>query len=152
MDRDSVATTQADLEAPPVTKRDLALRKTLDVSRGFTESRSTKNLLAGESHFIEDITSTEVQLVDELPKVKGVLEELMKATYQNSGVYAQLINVFMGWHKYDHEEKLKQLNKHLCNELNIFVYFKDRDFFDSTLKPFLQCKMEKRFVDYYLLS
>lgn len=105
-----------------------------------------------EAHFIEDITSTEIQIIDDLSKVKGVMEELMKTTYQNTGAYNQLIGVFTDWPKFDHEEKLKQLNKHLCNELSVFVYLKDRDFFDSTVRPFLSCKMEKRFIDLYLLE
>ncbi len=59
-------------------KRDLSLNSPLDVNKGFTESRTTLTIDAGEKYFIEDITSTEIQIVDDLNKVKEVLEELAK--------------------------------------------------------------------------
>jgi hypothetical protein len=38
-------------------------------------------LLKGEVHSIEDITSTEIQLVDDMKKVKAILEELMRSNH-----------------------------------------------------------------------
>lgn len=61
----------------------------------------------------------------------------MKQFGTNTGVYKELISVFMQWPKVNHEEKCKLLNKHFCHELNIFISMKDQEFFESTLKPFL---------------
>ncbi len=36
--------------------------------------------------------------------------------------------------------------------MNLFLFFKDPDFFMSVVKPFLANKMEKTFVDYWLLG
>ena len=36
--------------------------------------------------------------------------------------------------------------------MNIFLYFKDHDYFASTVAPFVSNKMEKTFVDYWLLG
>lgn len=67
-----------DLDVGPIQKRDLSLKKPLDVDKGFTESRTTALIEKGGLTHVEDITSTELQLIDDLGKVKGVLEELMK--------------------------------------------------------------------------
>ena len=43
-----------------------------------TESRSTIKILKDEENFIEDISSTEVQLVDDLSKIHEILNEIRK--------------------------------------------------------------------------
>jgi hypothetical protein len=55
----STAATTVALEFGAIQKRDLSLKQPLDINKGFTESRTTMIIKKGESHFIEDITSTE---------------------------------------------------------------------------------------------
>ena len=50
------------------------------------------------------------------------------------------------------EEKNKLFYKHFSHEFNIFLKLKDPQYFQKIVKPFLECKMEKQFVDYYLLD
>ena len=83
IDQNSVALRQIDLGdlKQPVQKRDLSLAKSLspggiEDKKGFTESRMKFEVLKGETHVVEDITSTEMQLIDDMKKVHGVLEEL----------------------------------------------------------------------------
>ncbi len=45
--------------------RDLTLKKALDESKGMTEKRHHKLLLAGESDFIDDITSSSLMIIDD---------------------------------------------------------------------------------------
>ena len=40
----------------------------------------------------------------------------------------------------------------MCHELNLYLRRRDPEYFDAVVKPFLQYKMEKKFIDYYLLS
>jgi len=70
-----------------VSKRDLRLNKVLDDSKGITETRKTVKLVPESmlgtqqyphSDFVEDITSSEVQLVDSIGKVVEILEEIQK--------------------------------------------------------------------------
>ena len=58
----------------------------------------------------------------------------------------------LNWHKLSLEDKNSQFTKHTCHELNLFIYKKDREYFDAVVKPFLACKMEKSFIDHYLLG
>jgi hypothetical protein len=159
LDLNSVAQRQVDLEAEPTAKRDLSLMQCLSASdntkKGFTESRTTVELIKGETHQIEDITSTEIQLIDDLKKVKGVLEELMRTNYQLSSAEAfrEMSPVFIRWPQIEtDEEKTKLFYKHFSHEFNAFLKLKDPRFFDKVVRPFLACKMEKQFVDLYLLD
>jgi hypothetical protein len=40
----------------------------------------------------------------------------------------------------------------MCHELNLFIYFKDPRYFTSVVRPFIRNKMEKEFVDFWLLE
>ena len=62
--------------AVPIPMRDLRLKKIFDQDKGLTQTRVTNCLMTGEQDFIEDITSAEVQIIDDLKKVKEVLHEL----------------------------------------------------------------------------
>jgi hypothetical protein len=85
VDRDSLVQRNIDLDFnAPISKRDLRLNKVLDEKKGITETRKTvkmvpENILNQQyphSDFIEDITSSEVQLVDSISKVVEILEEI----------------------------------------------------------------------------
>ena len=54
------------------------------------------------------------------------------------------------WESLSVEEKLSRYNRFNCSELNVFVYFRDRAFFDQYLKEYLQSKIEKSFLDVFL--
>ena len=51
-----------------------------------------------------------------------------------------------------HEDKSSKYNEFACHEINIFLFLKDKSFFDSVVVPFLYNKIEKSFVDYFLLD
>lgn len=134
---DSTSVAQRQVEVPTQVegapaKRDLSLAAALsEGDKGFTESRTTVALSKDESHTIEDITSTEVQLVDDMKKVLGVLEELMRQNYSinRPGVFKELSPIVIKWHTLSEEEKHKACYKHFCHELNFFISKKDPLYF-----------------------
>ena len=71
-------------------KRDLRLNKRLDATKGLTETRSNKTLIPEEKKdyetkdFIEDITSSEVTVVDDMVKINEILDEVMKLNRNHS--------------------------------------------------------------------
>lgn len=84
VDKDSVTQRLIDLDSASIVKRDLRLNKKLDESKGLTETRSNKTMIAEvrkgyeNKDFIEDITSSEVTVVDDMLKVNEILEEVYK--------------------------------------------------------------------------
>ena len=91
VDKDSVTQRLIDLDSTAIVKRDLRLNKKLDASKGLTETRSNKTLIFEEKKgfenkdFIEDITSSEVTMVDDMVKVNEILDEIMKINGNNRG-------------------------------------------------------------------
>jgi hypothetical protein len=108
----------------------------------------------GEKHRVEDITSTETQLIDDMKKVHGVIEELMRTDGYGGrdGIFKDMGQVALSWHTKSSEEKCKLAYKHFCHEFNFFLKQRDPEFFKATVRPLLECKMEKTFVDFYLLD
>ena len=47
---------------------------------------------------------------------------------------------------------MKKYDKFACHELHIFVYFKDKEFFKDVVKPHIVNKLEKEFIDHFLLG
>ena len=87
IDKDSVTQRVLDLNSTTIVKRDLRLNKKLDDSKGLTEIRHNTTLIPDKKtgydneDFIEDITSSEVTVVDDMVKVNEILDEVMKLNH-----------------------------------------------------------------------
>lgn len=62
------------------------------------------------------------------------------------------LTFLLKWATLDEEARLKQYSKYQCHEVNLFLYFKDQDFFNLVVKPHILNKMAKDFVDHWLLG
>ena len=60
--------------------------------------------------------------------------------------------LFLPWHSFDLQKKNQLYTKYSCHELNFFLFRKDKEFYESVVKDFIKNKMEKTFVDWYLLG
>lgn len=58
----------------------------------------------------------------------------------------------LNWHTYDQARKIEIYDKECCHELNTFLRFKDRAFFDKIVAPFISNKIQKTVVDLCLLN
>jgi hypothetical protein len=58
----------------------------------------------------------------------------------------------MKWHTLSTGEKDRYYSDYCCHELNFFIAKKDDAYFRETVRPFLQSKMEKHFMDKFLLG
>lgn len=132
-----------------VEKRNLSLSDALDHNKFFNEMRNTDNILNEETYRIQDITSTEYIFVDCLDKVKKVSDDLCEI----KGVSIDKDLMFLtNWNTFSDSEKNKKYSEFVCHEVNLFLYFKDHRYFVKVAKPFIASKMEKTFIDHWLLS
>lgn len=56
------------------------------------------------------------------------------------------------WLNFSEEKKREVFDKKICHELNCYIYCHDKKFFTEVVKPHLQNKLKKTFVDLYLLE
>eukprot|EP01022_Parablepharisma_sp_SALTPOND_P023508 TRINITY_DN4_c0_g2_i2.p1 TRINITY_DN4_c0_g2~~TRINITY_DN4_c0_g2_i2.p1 ORF type:complete len:1596 (+),score=184.76 TRINITY_DN4_c0_g2_i2:189-4976(+) len=151
VDKGSVAHYLHPFSGTKIDKRDLSLAKALDIEKSYSEMRTTKCVEKYDTYLIDDITSTDLQIVDSLEKVILVIKELMRlhgVSIKDFDKFERLVQ----WGSLGEEEKNKMMSRYTSHELHLFIYKKDPEYFNKVVKVYLQNKMEKTFIDYYLLG
>ena len=136
-----------------ILKRDLCLRECLDCEANLCEIRNAIPLEKHDNYVIDDITSTNMQIIDSVDKAYRILHQRVKESDDNQALDA--LNKFQfitHWNAIKVDLKHKKFSQLFSHELNMFIYKKDYQYFKQIVEPFLQSKMEKTFIDYYLLQ
>ena len=102
-----------------------------------------------ETYKIDDITSTEYLIVDSLEKIQQVQNEIRKVS--GYGGISDL-DFITKWNSYEKEKKNNKYSKFMSHEMNLFLYFKDKEYFKEVVLPFIANKMEKTFIDNWLIG
>ena len=126
--------------------RDLRLRLALDPARHVSQRKQIEPLATGEHLAIEDLATAKVHLIDSVERAYAYLLGLEdEATLREFGFITR-------WHTLDDDARRELYSKHACHELHLFLYFKDRPWFDAAIAPYLANKRTKTFIDHWLLD
>jgi hypothetical protein len=97
------------------------------------------------------LADAELMLVDDI----DTLTNLVKIFGHYNSVNQKLLDEFdflANWPKLALEAKLQKYEKFAGHELHLFLYFKDKIFFENVAKEHLKSKKEKQFIDHFLLG
>ena len=122
---------------------DLRLTRGLEPLQHFTQTRQVTKLAAEETLEIADSGQAKLESYDSLTKVFQLWEELSGSAD---------LQFVLKWPDLNDEQKRARYSKYACHELNFFLFHKDRPFFDAVIRPFLENKRDKQFVDRWLLG
>ncbi|HEY5945035.1 MAG TPA: hypothetical protein VIV40_06060, partial [Kofleriaceae bacterium] len=134
------------LAETPLAPRDLRLHIALDPQSHFTQQKQVTPLEPGNAIVIEDLATAKIYLIDSLERAHGYLLAL------HDDATLREFSFVTRWHALDDAQRREQYSKYACHELNLFLYFKDRPFFDAVVRPSLVHKRTKTFVDDWLLD
>jgi len=151
VDKGSVAHYLQPFPGNELRKRDLSLTQTLEVDKSFCEMRTAKCIEKHDTYNIDDIASTDLKIVDSLEKVMLIINELINVfsgKIANSNSFEKITH----WNVFAEEEKNKIVSRFGSHEVYLFICKKDKEYFDKVVKPFIENKMQKTFMDYYLLA
>ncbi len=134
------------LPEQPLAVRDRRLRIALDPSAHATQEKRVVPLVAGARLDIADLATAKLHLIDSVERAYAYLLAL--------GADAALreFAFVTRWHELADAERRELYSKHACHELHLFLYGKDRAFFDAVVRPYLAHKRTKTFVDHWLLG
>ncbi len=144
------------LPESPVKKRDLRLSKSFDAKKHFIEHRR-------------------IYLTPQPPSLKGQGEQsedspLRSGEGAGGGVYDSVASMYrffstlnnspdfkefafiLRWSEMKDKEKEELYSKYSCHELNLFLYYKDKQFFDRVILSYIAHKKDKTFMDRWLLG
>jgi hypothetical protein len=134
------------LAETPFAPRDLRLHIALDPQSHVTQQKSIAPLLPGHSIVIEDLATAKVHLIDSVERAHAYLLGL------NDDATLRELSFITRWHTLADAERRELYSKYACHELHLFLYCKDRPFFDAVIRPYLAHKRVKTFLDHWLLD
>ena len=133
--------------------RDSRLMPPLDSSKHYSEHHLITLLQSNESLVIDDVKTSTIETYDHLQDVWNLLNTLAKNTGEYSIIgLLQKFEWMLRWYTLSNEEQEAKYSEFACHELNLFLSIKDASFFKRVIKPFLQNKLSKTFMDLYLLD
>ncbi len=139
------------LPSKSILKKDLRLKSNLKRDSFYTIFRGTSIIRSTETYALKDFTSTEFKIVDSISKLFDALESILLS--QNSDLESLREWKFLiNWDKLSFDEKMKKYDKFSSHELNLFIFMKDRYFFETIVKPFISNKITKNLFDNVLLG
>ncbi|MEP6864044.1 MAG: hypothetical protein ABJE66_25675, partial [Deltaproteobacteria bacterium] len=134
------------LPEPMLEPRDLRLRVALDPDRHALQTKTISPLRTGGVLEIRDLATAKIHLLDSLERAHAYLLALRDDSALRDFAWVTR------WHALADSERRELYSKHACHEVRLFLYFKDRAFFDSVVRPHLAHKRTKTFVDHWLLD
>ena len=150
---DDCNVTQIQMDLPSVPEeiwtKNMVLLKCLDPKIPYNISRKGVKLLKGGKTEIKDLTSVKYRIVDSLKEVKNIQLKIAKMDCWKINPDLFFLT---RWNKLSDNEKLWKFNKYFSHEVNLFLYFKDKPFFNKVVKEFIKNKHEKSLIDLWLLG
>ncbi|MDQ3295736.1 MAG: hypothetical protein M3619_04070 [Myxococcota bacterium] len=134
------------LGEPPLAPRDLRLRIALDPARHAAQRKRIAPLAPGATLVIEDLATAKLHLIDSVERAHAYLLALRDDPTLREFAFVTR------WHTLVDAERRELYSKYACHELHLFVFHKDRPFFDDVIRPYLAHKRVKTFVDHWLLD
>ena len=132
---------------PAIAVKDLRLKpaRALSPIEHFAEQKGITLLQANEKFTVEDLSTSKIEVLDSLGKVYSFF-----TTVSNNQSLKDW-NWLLKWDVFTVAEKEEKYNEFASHELHLFIYFKDRAFFDARIAPYLKNKLQKTFIDEWLL-
>lgn len=145
---DPRATVYRSISLPEVESapRDLRLANGLDPNKHFTQQKQISILASGEKLELADITTARFETYDSLARVYSLY-----LTLSGNPTLAEF-GFLLGWPDMSPEQKREKYSKYACHELHFFLFHKDPEFFEGVVRPFLENKHDKSFLDRWLIG
>lgn len=91
---------------------------------------------------------TRAEVYTSLDRAAGLLASLSNSPQLQADWMPWMLN----WPTLSTKEKRARYSKWTCNETHLYLFFRDPEFFNSVVAPFLSCKRAKTFMDHWLLA
>lgn len=140
-------TVYRELALDPVSlpKRDLRFARGFDPAKHLFETKAIRVLKAGEE--------LPVLLSEGEWRIYATLRDVWQLYLALSGdATLREFEFITRWPALSEAEKRELYSRYASHELHLFLYQKDRPFFDTFVKPYLAHKKEKQFLDRWLLG
>lgn len=126
---------------------DRRLAKSFDSNKKLCEVQSVQVLSPNDKHDLGASNFTRVKLYSSLPEVYQLYKSLLQKQPQLSQ-----FECLGEWNSLTERQKEVYYADLACHELHLFLSLHDRPFFDRVVRPHLRNKLQRQFMDDYLLE
>ncbi len=118
----------------------------LDPEQTFSRQKTVRLMTEKEPVVFPDFATTRYQVIRDFAQAFDLLETLSGDPTLSEFAFLK------EWSGLDEKEKRKKYGTYASHELHLFLYQRDREFFEEVVKPYLSNKKDKTFVDRWLLQ
>lgn len=134
-------------------KRDLRFKSVLNYTKHYIGERSSTNLdpalggalRADGTRDVHSVTLTSngssastIRVINSVSQVYDLMVTLAEGATHKKNL--RTFGFVTDWHRLSIADKNEKFSKWNCHELNLFLYKKDRPYFDKVVKPFLKVR------------
>ncbi|KAG0308260.1 hypothetical protein BGZ97_000117 [Linnemannia gamsii] len=94
-------------------------------------------------------SASSIRVINSVSQVYDLLMTLLERSAQAT---LRKFGFIVEWDRLSLADKNEKFSKWTCHELNLFLYKKDRMYFDDVVAPFIKNKLIKSFIDDYLIG
>jgi hypothetical protein len=125
---------------------DQRLAETLPVDEHFSQQKQIDIVPADTDFQIADTTTSRYQIYDDLAGVYQLYQSLLNDPKLSE------FRFIVDWPELEQERRQELYSQYACHELNFFLSRRDPEFFTQIVRPHLANKLDKTFLDKWLLG
>ncbi len=146
VDRSGVSSQIVPLPIAKIPTTDLRLARSFEAEKHLSQQQRVRIIEANTKVDLGDARSTKLQTYSSISDVYRLYSTLLPSPE------LEKFRVMLQWGKLKEEEKQRVYSELACHELHMFLYVKDRAFFDKVVAPYLDDKYASQIIDDYLLN
>lgn len=124
----------------------------LDPESHLAEIREVMFKKAGETMDIPNWETTQLETIDDISDVFELFLTIAGKKSERMRAHLADFLPMTVWNKLTSEQRLDFYGTYQCNEINLWLYRKDKDFFKQVILPLIAGKVQKDCMDYFLLG
>jgi len=132
--------------------KDCRLLDGLEPETHYCEIREVLFKKAGEHMDIKNWETTQLETIDDISDVFELFLTIAGKKSERTRAHLASFYPMTVWNKLSLEERLNFYGNFKCNEINLWLYRKDKDFFTTVVQPLIAGKVQKDLMDYFLLG
>lgn len=146
VDADGIATRTIPMPESKYELTELRLTNAFPKDKHLSKQQQARVIPSNVKTILGDARSTRIQTYSTINDVFRLYQTLLP----NPDL--EKFRVLTRWNKLKPEEKERTYSELACHEVHLFLYMKDRPFFDRVVKPYLEDKYQSQVMDRYLLG
>ena len=131
---------------------DVRLAESKKVGNIYGATRFAQSAAAGQTVHLSDINNTEQAIIDNLESVFQLFKVLSQYSSKAAGSSLDKWKLLAKWDSLESSQKLAFYDEFCSHELNIFLYMKDKEFFNQFVMPFIANKSRLDKIDRIFLG